>query len=156
MGNPPIRRRVIEPITYDPVLPNEAQQRAARLAQGRVVIVCGGRDYRDRARVFAALDRAHAREPITLVVHGACEDPKTRMLSGADRWADEWARERGVDVEPHPANWDLWKRSAGPMRNSQMARAGAHGCIAFPGGNGTQNMVRNANQHNIPVWRPFG
>lgn len=121
-----------------------------------MVIVCGGRDYGDRDRVFSALDRAHSRAPITLVVHGACNDKRTGQLAGADRWADEWAHERGVEVEPHPADWATWGKAAGPMRNSQMAKAGAHGCIAFPGGGGTANMIRNAEQHDIPVWRPFG
>jgi len=120
------------------------------------VIVCGGRDYQDRDRVFAALDLAHARRRIALLVHGACIDPVRGCLLGADRWADEWARERGVDVEPHPADWATWGKGAGPMRNKQMAEAGAHGCIAFPGGTGTASMTRQAEANGIPVWRPFG
>ncbi|WOB06452.1 DUF2493 domain-containing protein [Piscinibacter gummiphilus] len=151
-----MQRRDDAPAPIAPLLPTEAQQRAARLAGGHVVIVTGGRDYQDRERVFAALDKAHARKRITLLVHGCCLDKKTGEMIGADRWAHEWAEARGVKPEPHPANWELWGKSAGPMRNSQMARAGAHGCIAFPGGSGTANMIRNAEHHNIPVWRPFG
>lgn len=120
------------------------------------MIVCGGRAYDDRARVFAALDRAHARRTITLLVHGACLDPSTGILQGADRWADEWARESGVPIEAHAADWLTWAKAAGPMRNKQMAEAGAHGLIAFPGGEGTANMIRNAERQQTPVWRSFG
>lgn len=155
MGNPrPLNGGPEQRI--EPTAPSSAEQRAARLAAGRVVIVCGGRAYSDRARVFAALDQAHAKAPITLVVHGACIDTSTGELRGADRWADEWARERGVVVEPHPADFRTWGRAAGPMRNKQMAQAGAHGCIAFPGGAGTASMIRCAATFGIPVWRPFG
>ncbi len=140
----------------DPLLPSAAEQRAARLASGFIVIVTGGRDYQDRARVFAALDMAHAHRPITLLVHGACMNSKTGELQGADRWADEWAREHGVPVEPHPADWLTWGKAAGPMRNKQMMEQGGHGLIAFPGGAGTANAMRHARQFAIPVWRPYG
>ena len=120
-----------------------------------MVIVCGGRDYRERGRVFAALDLAHARDPITLVMHGACADSETGALKGVDRWANEWATERGIRVEPHPADWTRWGGAAGPVRNKRMAEIGAHNCIAFPGRQGTSSMIREAEQFGITVWRPF-
>lgn len=155
MGNPPLRRLHL-PERVSPPLPSPAEQRRQRLASGRVVIVCGGREYPDRDRVFGALDLAHGRQAITLIVHGACMDPHTGELRGADRWADEWAREHGVAVERHPAEWHLWGHRAGPMRNKQMAEMGAHGCVAFPGGPGTAHMCQQAERFGIPVWRPFG
>jgi hypothetical protein len=155
MGNPPLRRLHLPEHVSRPA-PPAAEQRAARLKDGHVIIVTGGRDYQERARVFAALDLAHGKKRITLLVHGACIDRKTGELRGADRWADEWARERGVKVEPHPADWATWGDKAGPMRNHQMAYAGAHGCIAFPGGRGTAQMIRQARYYGIPVWQPFG
>jgi len=65
-------------IDYAPAkpLPSAAEQRAAHLAIGHVVIVFGGRDYDDRDRVFAALDRVHERQAITLLVHGARHGPQ--------------------------------------------------------------------------------
>ena len=42
------------------------------------------------------------------------------------------------------------------MRNKQTPEAGAHGLIAFPGGEGTANMIRNAERQQTPVWRSFG
>lgn len=122
---------------------------------GRVIIVCGGREYADWHRVFAALDHAHRRQPIDLMVHGACLDVKAGVLLGVDRWADDWARQRGIRREPHPADWATWGKAAGAMRNKQMAELGAHGCVAFPGGDGTANVVRHAERFGIGIWQPF-
>jgi len=113
-----------------------------------VIIVCGGRNYQDRERVFAALDRAHAKRRITLLVHGGAP--------GADTLAGEWAKERGVWVQVFEADWDRHGKAAGPMRNQAMLDAGCGGVIAFPGGSGTADMCRRAERAGVKVWRPFG
>jgi hypothetical protein len=66
------------------------------------VLVFGGRDYRDRRRLYDVLDSLHARSPITVIIEGE--------MSGADRLAREWAESRGVDVDPYPADWDNIER----------------------------------------------
>ena len=103
MGNPRLSNVSIECVPR-PLLPPAREQRAARLASGHVLIVCGGRAYLEVERVFVALDRAHAKTAITLLVHGASLDQRRGELVGADLWADEWASERGVAVECHPAD----------------------------------------------------
>jgi YspA, cpYpsA-related SLOG family len=133
-----------------------AAQRPARLASGHIVIVCGGHDYVNRAGVFEVLDHAHVHCPITLLVHGAHLDPWTGVLVGTDRYAEEWAIARGVPLERHPADRATWGKSAGSVRRRQMAQAGAHGLIAFPGGAATESMVQHARRCAIEVWRPFG
>lgn len=155
MGNPSLNASLHE---YPPAipLPSAAAQRAQRLATGNVIIISGQDDYQDRDRVFAALDLAYSRKPITLLVHGAALDPRKGELIGVDRWADEWARARGVAVESNPADRATWGRSAEAMRNKQMCERGAHGCIAFPGGAGTACTGKHATWFEIPVWRPFG
>src|SRR4051812_44210360 len=100
------------------------------------VIVCGGRDFTDRDRLFEALDAAHARRAITKVVHGGAR--------GADSLSGEWANARGIAVEVFPANWENLRSKAGPIRNQQMADAGADGCTAFPGGRGAADVCRRA------------
>lgn len=112
-----------------------------------VIIVCGGRDYTDRAAVFAALDRAHAKRPLVAVVHGAA--------TGADALADEWAKARGVTRFPCPADWKLDGRAAGPKRNQFMLDCfQPFGVVAFPGGAGTADLVRRARAAGVPVWEP--
>lgn len=113
-----------------------------------VLLVCGGRDYKNRDRVFEILDKTAARVEILAVRHGAC--PR-----GADKLADEWARDRGYTVQAFPARWGDLGPSAGPTRNAEMANtAPIPVCaVAFPGGRGTENMIRNILSRSIPLWR---
>lgn len=109
-----------------------------------IVLVCGGRDYADRARLFAFLDQQHAAEPFTLVVHGAAQ--------GADSMAGEWAAARNVPCTPVPADWKRFGRGAGPRRNREMlARHRPDLVIAFPGGRGTADMVECATAAGVRV-----
>lgn len=106
------------------------------------VIVCGGRDYADVDRVFAVLN---AVDPsITLLVDGGCP-------TGADRAARRWARAHGILNYTYNANWRKFGNPAGPMRNSRMAADGADLLVAFPGENGTANMIAKARALGIPV-----
>jgi hypothetical protein len=57
----------------------------------------------------------------------------------------------GRAVEVHAADWAANGRAAGPMRNRAMAQAGARVLLAFPGGSGTADMVRQAQRVGIPV-----
>lgn len=94
------------------------------------------------------MDAAHARRPITTIVHGCAP--------GADTLADEWAAANCVRVDQFPAAWKTLGPAAGPIRNQQMVDAGADGVIAFPGGRGTADCVRRAEGAGIAAWRPFG
>lgn len=107
------------------------------------VLVCGGRDFFDSAGLSAVLDQMHASRPFKVLIHGAA--------IGADTLAGEWAKARGVTVEAYPARWDLHGRSAGPIRNRRMLRKGKPDVvIAFPGGDGTADMVRQAKAAGVP------
>jgi len=95
------------------------------------LIVCGGRTYEDRARVFEVLDFLAPRE----IAHGAA--------LGADTLAGEWAMERQVPCSRFKALWETEGRSAGPKRNRRMfASFEPDGTVAFPGGAGTADMER--------------
>lgn len=108
------------------------------------VIVCGGRDFRDRNLLNATLDKIVAeRWPIAEIIHGNAR--------GADTLAGEWARCHHVRVWPVPAEWSKYGRSAGPRRNKKMLGSGAKLVVAFPGGKGTRNMVKQARTAGIEV-----
>ena len=108
------------------------------------VLVCGGRDYQDAARVFFVLDHYHAQRPFSVVIHGAA--------TGADSLAGEWATSRGVPVYAFQADWNLHGGAAGPIRNAQMISEGKPNLvIAFPGGRGTRNMRAQARECWIDV-----
>lgn len=116
-----------------------------------VLLVCGGRNYADRTRVFAALDRVAERMDITALRHGDCW--------GADRLAKAWGIARGLLVEDRPAAWKTGKgstavnKAAGPIRNAAMlAEGGVVAAVAFPGKDGTADMVARCKAAGVPVW----
>lgn len=109
-----------------------------------VLCVCGGRDYQDKDKVFSTLDRVNAKRRIDVLVQGECP-------TGADLFAKQWAKERGVQHFGFLANWREFGKRAGPMRNQQMVDFGLGGVIAFAGGHGTADMVRRAKQAGVTV-----
>lgn len=110
------------------------------------VLVCGGRDYDDRAFIFGRLDALDARRGITVVIHGAAD--------GADALADEWARSRGKAILDFPARWEYGDRYEGRRRNGRMLHEGKPDCVvAFPGGPGTAHMVE-ISRGRVVVWQP--
>lgn len=115
---------------------------------GYRILVCGGREFADQVAAFAVLDKAHANRPISVVISGRAR--------GADLIGERWAISRGVAVLPFPADWSLYGRYAGPIRNAAMLIEGKpDGVIAFPGGPGTRNMIQQARTAGIPVWEPL-
>lgn len=108
------------------------------------VIVCGGRDYADDARVRAVLDAGIDGQPITELAEGGA--------GGADEHADEWAVMRGVESKTYKAEWAKHGKAAGPIRNQQMLdEFKPDAVIAFPGGTGTADMVRRAKAAGVRV-----
>jgi hypothetical protein len=109
------------------------------------IIITGGRNYPHLDLVGQLLSSIYEIRKIKTVVHGACP-------SGADLGAHLWAGSvRDVEEEPHPAKWNTQGKGAGMVRNGEMAKLGADLCIAFPGGNGTADMVDQALAANIPI-----
>lgn len=108
------------------------------------VLVCGGRHYSDREKLFSTLSQLHAATPITLIIHGGA--------NGADSLAGVWARENGIPVQTFDADWSSHGRAAGPIRNSAMLKEGKpHLVVAFPGGRGTGNLMGQARALGVGV-----
>lgn len=96
----------------------------------------------ERNALYAILDAEHRARPFEVLIHGAAR--------GADQLAGEWAKSRGVSLDVYPADWDKHGRSAGPIRNGRMLVDGKPDMvIAFPGGKGTADMVRQARRAGI-------
>ena len=110
-----------------------------------ILLVCGGRDYADYETVCWALE-PYLPFPVTqlLLVQGGA--------LGADALAKRWAQERGVAVAEYPANWDYFGKAAGPVRNNTMLRwAKPDVVVAFPGGRGTDHMVKRARAIGVNI-----
>ena len=112
------------------------------------VLVCGGREYRDRGTVFAALDALDAKYPVTVVIHGAA--------TGADTLAGLWAKARKKEVLDFPMDKDHGDpHYEGRRRNGRMLFEGRPDCVvAFSGGNGTAHMIGLARAQRLLVWEP--
>lgn len=111
------------------------------------VLVCGGRDFNDPSFVFRHLSGAHERESIDLLIEGGA--------TGVDRFARSWAETRGIPVETFRADWQTYGKAAGPLRNQTMLRIGKPDLVlAFPGGRGTANMVKQARESGVRVLEP--
>lgn len=121
------------------------------------LLVCRGRDY-SSSEVFNRLEReakveiaAHLRLSegrfhIEALIHGGAR--------GADEGAARWGESEGLKVIAFPADWKAHGKSAGPIRNRRMITEGKPDVvIAFPGGRGTADMIRAAEEHGIPVIR---
>ena len=117
------------------------------------IIVTGGRDFDDAqlARdVVRALVKKHGR--FTLV-HGGCRGADALAVRAARRMnGQDEAWSLPIAIEGYPADWIAHGKAAGPIRNQAMVDAGAVGCVAFPGGRGTADMVRRCKAAGIPVW----
>ena len=111
------------------------------------VLVCGSRDFTNRAFLFKALDGLHGEYGFSVVIHGA--------YRGADQLAKDWAESRGIPDDPYPADWKRLGSPAGPIRNQRMIDEGKPELvIAFPGQKGTRDMKRRANKAGLKVIEP--
>jgi len=104
------------------------------------ILVCGGRNYGDQQKVSETLLSLTP----TSIIHG--------NAAGADDLADSWAKANHIPVLPFRADWGTFGRSAGPIRNKQMIEEGKPDLVvAFPGGKGTANMIKQAKAAGIKV-----
>ena len=105
----------------------------------RFVAVVGSRrrdSPADQAAVFAALDRFVTRSDC--VVSGGC--PR-----GADRFAELYARERGLPIIIFHADWNRLGRRAGFARNKYIANSSdlLVACVAPNRQGGTEDTIRH-------------
>ncbi len=103
------------------------------------VLVCGGRDLKDKQLVDDGLNAFHSRFTITKLIHGGA--------TGADRLAQLWAVENGIEEVACPADWERFKKRkgknpAGVIRNREMyCKHEPEAVVGFPGGEGTSDML---------------
>jgi len=100
----------------------------------RRVLITGSRQWVDGQAIFLDLDAEYDKaggpdgEGLT-VVHGGA--------AGADYLAASWVRYRreagfrNIHAEVHLANWNLYGRKAGILRNIDMVECGADRCLAY-------------------------
>jgi len=108
------------------------------------VLVCGGRDYSDHARLRAVLNTLNDEAGIDRLMEGGA--------NGADRLARQWAYAQDIPYDTYEADWEAFGSFAGPKRNQLMLDEGKPDLvIAFPGGRGTADMCRKARRAGVEV-----
>lgn len=115
------------------------------------VLVCGDRDWSDREFLEDTLGKQRAiwsseLNWVCLIEGGA---------RGADTMAGEWADKVGICRVRVPAQWDYYKKSAGPIRNGVMLYLNPDLVIAFhndiENSRGTAHMVSIARKKGTKV-----
>jgi hypothetical protein len=107
------------------------------------VIVCGSHLYSQPNFIRQWLDWYHSGKRIKTLIEGGALH--------VDAIAGAWAVEHAIEHHKVKAEWTVYGLHAGPKRNAEMLLHGPHVVIAFPGGNGTANMVRQARAAGVPV-----
>lgn len=108
------------------------------------VLVCGGRNFTDPEAVFHELHQLAEKHGWLTVIEGGAQ--------GADALARHWAQLCYHGVVTVHAEWRRLGRAAGPARNARMLVSGKPDLVlAFPGGKGTADMVRQAREVGVPV-----
>lgn len=107
------------------------------------IIVAGGRDFSDYELLKEKLDEliGENKEDLEIV---------SGMARGADTLGVQYANERGYKIKKFPAQWDKHGKSAGYIRNEEMAKYGDT-CICFWDGKskGTKHMIDLSNKYNL-------
>lgn len=110
------------------------------------VLVCGSRHFDDIDKMSSVLTEVDEENRIDVLIHGAAR--------GADTLAEQWAFRHDREILDYPANWDKYKKAAGPIRNTQMLKEGKPDLVvAFMAqdSRGTKNMVEQATKAGVEV-----
>ena len=108
------------------------------------ILICGDRNYAN----FNKIEKYILTLPKdTTIVEGDCR--------GTDRISGYLARKHGLTDEKHPANWDKYGLSAGPLRNQEMIDSKINIVTVFhehlEDSKGTADTIRRAKTANIPI-----
>ena len=108
------------------------------------VIIAGGRTFNDYEYLCKICDHMLSQQTNIEIVSGTA--------GGADKLGERYARERGYALKQFPANWEGLGRSAGYIRNEQMA-VYSDALIAFWDNNskGTKHMIDLGEKHGLKI-----
>lgn len=108
------------------------------------LIIAGSRSFSDYEFAKKMLDSMFYDRMPEMVISGCAR--------GADEIGQRWAKQKRVQVQRYAAQWRTYGKSAGMIRNEEMAKASTH-LVAFWDGEspGTKNMIERARKHGVNV-----
>jgi hypothetical protein len=115
------------------------------LPKGAKIAFAGGVDCNDHQRIWAALDRVHAKHADMVLLHGAT--PR-----GAEKIAACWADTRHVPQIAFKPDWTRHAKAAPFKRNDVLLDTLPIGVIVFPGSGVTDNLADKARKMGIPLF----
>jgi hypothetical protein len=116
------------------------------LPAGPKIAFTGGLDFNDHRAIWDRLDKALARRPDMVLLHGG--SPR-----GAERIAGCWADNRGAPQIVFKPDWARHAKAAPFKRNDAMLEVLPIGVIVFPGSGISANLADKARKLGIPVWK---
>ena len=119
------------------------------LPAGPKIAFTGGLDFNDHRAIWDRLDKALAKHPDMVLLHGGSQ-------RGAERIAACWAENRKVPQIAFRPDWARHAKAAPFKRNDQMLGAMPIGVIVFPGSGISANLADKARKLGIPVWSSSG
>lgn len=107
------------------------------------VIIAGSRTLTSAPRIVSAIHQSGFK--IKEVVSGGCR--------GVDLIGEDWANGRGIPIKIFFPDWESNGKSAGPIRNRQMAEYADAAVVVWDGNSrGTKNMIEEMNKLKKPVY----
>jgi hypothetical protein len=116
------------------------------LPAGSKIAFTGGLDFNDHRAIWDRLDKAHAKHPDMVLLHGG--SPR-----GAERIAAGWADNRKVPQIVFRPDWIRHAKAAPFRRNDALLAVPPVGVIVFPGSGISANLADKAKRLGIPVWK---
>jgi len=115
------------------------------MPNGTKIAFAGGVECNDNRRIWAVLDKVHAKHLDMVLLHGG--SPR-----GAEKIAACWADARKVPQIVYKPDWTRHQKAAPFKRNDQLLEALPIGVIVFPGSGVTENLADKARRLGIPLF----
>ena len=118
------------------------------------IVIAGSRTFNDykllKRSIYNIFNEKHIKRDSVRIISGTA--------NGADKLGERYAQEFGLKLTKMSAQWDKFGKSAGYIRNEQMAKYAIEDdnigvLVAFWDGvsKGTKHMIDLANKHGLEV-----
>lgn len=135
--------KVSRPVKYDWITDYISDIREYLNGDADILVIAGSREFRDLDLIRTEFLKLREKRKVIEIVSG--------LANGPDKLGIEIAKEFQLPWAEFPADWDKHKKSAGFIRNGEMADYATRGLILWDGrSNGTANMIDQLKRRDVP------